>query len=98
VIAFGFSGGLMPCPAALAVLALCLSIGAVGLGLATVLAFSAGLASVLVGVGLVAVVTLRAAAAPAFAVITARLPWISVVVIAASALWTISHAIARMTS
>jgi nickel/cobalt exporter len=96
VIAFGFSGGLMPCPAALAVLALCLSVGAVGLGLATVLAFSAGLAAVLVGVGLVAVVTLRAAAAPAFAAITARLPWISVLVIAASALWTIGHALARI--
>ncbi len=98
VVAFGFSGGLMPCPAALAVLALCLSVGAVGLGLATVLAFSAGLAAVLVGVGLVAVITLRAAAAPAFAAITARLPWISVVVIAASALWTIGHAIARITA
>jgi nickel/cobalt transporter (NicO) family protein len=96
VVAFGFSGGLMPCPAALAVLALCLSVGAVGLGLATVMAFSAGLAAVLVGVGLVAVVTLRAAAAPAVAAITARLPWISVVVIAASALWTIGHAVARI--
>lgn len=96
IIAFGFSGGLMPCPAALGVLALCLAAGAVGLGLATVAAFSAGLAAVLVGVGLIAAVTLRAAAAPALAAITTRLPWLSVAVIAASALWTIWHALARI--
>lgn len=97
VIAFGFSGGLMPCPAALAVLALCLSAGAVGLGLATVFAFSAGLAAVLIGVGLLAALSLRLAAGSALLErLAARLPWLSVAVIALSGLWTLGHALARL--
>jgi nickel/cobalt exporter len=98
VIAFGFSGGLMPCPAALAVLALCLTAGAVGLGVATVAAFSAGLAAVLVGVGLLASASLRLARdrLPELAALVARLPWISVAVIAASGLWTLLHAAGRL--
>lgn len=99
VIAFGFSGGLMPCPAALAVLALCLSAGAVGLGLATVLAFSAGLAAVLTGVGLLAALSLRLATGSArLARLAARLPWLAVAVIALSGLWTLGHALARLLS
>jgi nickel/cobalt exporter len=98
VVAFGFSGGLMPCPAALAVLALCLSVGAVGLGLATVAAFSAGLAVVLVGVGVIAAASLQLASFrfPALSGAFSALPWISVAVIAASGLWTLLHAAARL--
>ena len=98
VIAFGFSGGLMPCPAALAILALCLSAGAIGLGLATVAAFSAGIAVVLVGVGLVAAASLNLAQGrlPGLATLVARLPWISVAIIAASGGWTLLHAAGRL--
>jgi nickel/cobalt transporter (NicO) family protein len=56
IIAFGAAGGLIPCPASITVMLLALSIGAAGLGFLTVVAFSAGLAVTLVGVGL-AVVT-----------------------------------------
>jgi nickel/cobalt exporter len=98
VIAFGLTGGLMPCPAALVVLALCLNVGAVGLGIATVAAFSLGLAIVLVGVGLIASLALRVAgnAAPRLASWGRHLPWLSVVIIALSGIWTIAHALPRL--
>lgn len=54
VIWFGFSGGLMPCPSALAVLLVCLQLQKVALGAAMVGAFSIGLATSLVAVGVVA--------------------------------------------
>lgn len=54
VIRFGFVGGLTPCPAAFAVLLVCLQLKKVALGFAMVGAFSAGLALTLVGIGVVA--------------------------------------------
>ena len=52
---FGLTGGLLPCSAvAVAVLLICLQFDHYGLGLATVGAFSVGLAIPLVGVGIVA--------------------------------------------
>jgi ABC-type nickel/cobalt efflux system permease component RcnA/hydrogenase/urease accessory protein HupE len=52
LLGLGISGGLLPCPAALVLLLTAVSLGRVGLGLVLVLAFSVGLAGVLVGVGL----------------------------------------------
>lgn len=98
ILAFGFSGGLMPCPAALVVLMLCLQAGAVGLGLATVAAFSAGLALVLVGVGVAAAFGTRMAVSR-FAGVEAlarRAPWLSVGIIALAGLWTMAHAVLRL--
>lgn len=54
IVWFGFTGGLLPCPAALAVLLVCLQLKAVTLGIAMVAAFSIGLAVTLVLVGLLA--------------------------------------------
>jgi len=54
VIWFGFTGGLLPCPSALAVLLVCLQMKAFSLGIAMVGAFSLGLAITLVGVGVAA--------------------------------------------
>ena len=61
VILFGLTGGLMPCPAAFAVLLVCLQIKQFALGFAVVLAFSLGLAITLVSVGAIAAMSLRAA-------------------------------------
>ncbi len=79
IIWFGFTGGLLPCPSAIAVLLICLQVGAVGLGVAMVAAFSAGLALTLVAVGLAAAwgATKAAARWPAFEAFAARLPWLS---------------------
>ncbi|MBI5512914.1 MAG: hypothetical protein HY909_04055 [Deltaproteobacteria bacterium] len=52
LVALGVSGGLVPCPGALVVLLTAISVHRVGLGLALLVAFSAGLASVLSGLGL----------------------------------------------
>lgn len=51
----GVSGGIIPCPEALTVLLLALSLDKPALGLAMIIAFSLGLAAVLVGLGLVLV-------------------------------------------
>jgi ABC-type nickel/cobalt efflux system permease component RcnA len=59
IILFGLTGGLLPCPAALTVLLLCLQTGKSILGFSVVLAFSVGLALTLVSVGAAAAWGLR---------------------------------------
>lgn len=52
ILALGISGGILPCPSALIVLLSAIALGRIGFGLLLVLAFSAGLAGVLSGIGL----------------------------------------------
>ncbi|MBV9742828.1 MAG: sulfite exporter TauE/SafE family protein [Acidobacteriia bacterium] len=52
LIALGASGGLVPCPSALVVLLSAIALGRVGLGLILLVAFSLGLAGVLMAIGL----------------------------------------------
>jgi nickel/cobalt exporter len=54
IIWFGFSGGLLPCPAAIAVLLICIQLKQFTLGIAMVAAFSVGLAATLVAIGVAA--------------------------------------------
>jgi len=51
IVWFGLTGGLMPCPAAIAVLLVCLQLKAFALGVAMVAAFSVGLAATLIAIG-----------------------------------------------
>jgi nickel/cobalt transporter (NicO) family protein len=53
LIALGASGGLVPCPSAMVVLLSAIALGRVGLGLILLVAFSLGLAGVLMAIGLV---------------------------------------------
>ena len=53
LIALGASGGLVPCPSALVLLLSAVALGRVALGLSLLVAFSAGLAVVLSGIGLI---------------------------------------------
>ena len=55
LMALGASGGLVPCPSALVLLLSAVSLGRIGLGLTLLVSFSAGLAVVLVAVGMAAV-------------------------------------------
>jgi nickel/cobalt transporter (NicO) family protein len=55
LLAVGISGGLLPCPTALVVLLAAISLQRVGFGLLLIVAFSLGLASVISGIGLLAV-------------------------------------------
>jgi ABC-type nickel/cobalt efflux system permease component RcnA len=52
LIALGASGGLVPCPSALVLLLSAIALGRVGLGLILLVAFSLGLAGVLMAIGL----------------------------------------------
>lgn len=68
---FGLTGGLIPCPAAITVLLLCLQLKEFTLGAVLVLCFSIGLAITLVTVGAVAALSVRHA--------TKRFSWFSTV-------------------
>lgn len=59
IVVFGLTGGLIPCPAAITVLLLCLQLKEIALGATLVLCFSIGLAAVLVAVGAVAALSVR---------------------------------------
>ncbi|MFU0504757.1 nickel/cobalt efflux transporter [Pseudaminobacter sp. NGMCC 1.201702] len=59
IIVFGLTGGLIPCPAAITVLLLCLQLKEFTLGFALVLCFSIGLAATLVTVGAAAALSVR---------------------------------------
>ncbi len=58
-ILFGLTGGLIPCPAAITVLLLCLNLQKFWLGVTLVSAFSIGLALTLVSAGVIAAVSLN---------------------------------------
>jgi ABC-type nickel/cobalt efflux system permease component RcnA len=60
LVAVGVSGGLLPCPSALVVLLAAISLHRVGFGLLLIVAFSAGLALTITGIGLVAVLARNA--------------------------------------
>jgi ABC-type nickel/cobalt efflux system permease component RcnA len=57
--AVGVSGGLLPCPSALVVLLAAISLHRIGLGLLLIVAFSAGLALSIAGIGLAAILAKR---------------------------------------
>jgi ABC-type nickel/cobalt efflux system permease component RcnA len=57
LLALGVTGGMVPCPAALVVLLSTIALQRVGFGLLLIVAFSVGLASVLITLGLVTVST-----------------------------------------
>jgi len=54
ILLFGLTGGLIPCPAAITVLLICLQLKQLTLGVALVACFSIGLAVTMVSVGVIA--------------------------------------------
>lgn len=80
---FGFTGGLLPCPAAIAVLLICLQMKAFSLGIGMVAAFSLGLAITMVGVGMAAAWGASAARArwAGFSEWGAKLPYVSAAIV-----------------
>ena len=59
IILFGLSGGLLPCPAAVTVLLLCLQLKRLGLGMILVASFSIGLALTMIAAGSIAALGAR---------------------------------------
>lgn len=55
LIGLGLAGGALPCPEALAILLVAVGLGRIGLGLGLIVSFSAGLAAVLIALGVLLV-------------------------------------------
>lgn len=83
IILFGLTGGLIPCPAAITVLLLCLQLKKLTLGAGLVLCFSIGLAVTLISTGTAAAWGARHATArwPVLEKLIARAPYFSSTVI-----------------
>ena len=90
IIGFGLTGGLIPCPAAITVLLLCLQLKQLVLGATLVLCFSIGLAMTMVSFGVAAAVGMQQAAGrwPGLSAIAARAPYLSSLLIIAVGVYT----------
>lgn len=93
IVMFGLTGGLLPCPAAITVLILCLQVKQLTLGTVLVLGFSVGLAITLVGVGVAASYAAHHAAHrwPGFDRLAQRAPYLSSTVILLLGLYLLWH-------
>jgi nickel/cobalt exporter len=93
IIMFGLTGGLIPCPAAITVLLLCLQVKEVALGAVLVLCFSIGLAITLVTVGAAAAIGARQASNrwPWLGTVARRAPYLSSVLIIGVGIYVGAH-------
>ncbi|ELA8097579.1 nickel/cobalt efflux protein RcnA [Vibrio parahaemolyticus] len=93
ILLFGLTGGLIPCPAAVTVLLICLQLKAMTLGATLVVSFSIGLALTLVAVGVVAAVGVKKATSKWSGLndVARRAPYLSCVLISAVGLYMGMH-------
>jgi nickel/cobalt exporter len=97
LLAVGVSGGLLPCPSALVVLLAAISLHRIAFGLVLILAFSAGLALTITGIGLAAVLAKRAFGRLSFeGRLIGLLPALSALVIVLAGLAMTFHAIPKV--
>lgn len=90
---FGLTGGLIPCPAAIAVLLLCIQLKQFSLGFALVVCFSLGLALTMVSAGVLAALSVKDAASRwlGFGAFARRAPYASAPLIVLVGLYTGWH-------
>ncbi|MCV9940490.1 nickel/cobalt efflux transporter [Boseaceae bacterium BT-24-1] len=93
IVLFGLTGGLIPCPAAITVLLICMQLREIALGAVLVLCFSIGLAITLVSVGIAASLSLRAIEKRStwLSTVAARAPYVSGALIVLVGLYTAWH-------
>ncbi len=97
LIAVGISGGLLPCPSALVVLLAAISLHRIAFGLILIVAFSAGLALTITGIGLVAVLARGAFRRLSFdGRLLSLLPAVSALVILAAGLAMTIHSLPKV--
>lgn len=98
IILFGLTGGLVPCPASITVLLLCLQLGRITLGAALVLCFSIGLAMTMVLVGAAAALSIRHVSSrwPRLDAIASRAPYVSSVIVSLVGLYTLYIGVAAL--
>ncbi|EOI1390912.1 nickel/cobalt efflux protein RcnA [Klebsiella oxytoca] len=79
IVLFGLTGGLIPCPASITILLICLQLKKVSLGATLVMSFSVGLALTLVASGAIAALSLKHVANrwPGLNDLSRKAPWIS---------------------
>ena len=79
IMMFGLTGGLIPCPASVAVLLLCLQVKRVALGATLVMGFSLGLAITMVASGVLAALSINQLTKrwPGFGSVSQRAPYLS---------------------
>lgn len=84
IVAFGLTGGLIPCPAAITVLLVCMQLDRIALGVLLVVCFSVGLAVTMVSAGVVAALGVRHVASrwSGFGTLVRRAPYASAALIA----------------
>jgi nickel/cobalt exporter len=100
IVMFGLTGGLIPCPAAITVLLLCLQLKQFTLGFALVLCFSIGLAITLVAVGAAAALSVRHVGKrwSGFSTFARRAPYFSSLLIIGVGLYVAYHGYAGLTA
>lgn len=100
ILFFGLTGGLIPCPAAITVLLICIQLKALALGAALVVCFSLGLALTLVTVGVGAAVSVRQVAKrwSGFNTLARRAPYFSSVLIGVVGIYMGVHGFIGLTS
>ncbi len=100
IVMFGLTGGLIPCPASITVLLLCLQLKQFTLGATLVLCFSIGLAMTLVAVGTAAALSVRHVSKRTawFGTFARRAPYLSGALIVAVGLYTAYQGWAGLTS
>ncbi|UOM32983.1 nickel/cobalt efflux transporter [Acuticoccus sp. I52.16.1] len=100
IVLFGLTGGLIPCPAAITVLLLCLQLERISLGFVLVLCFSVGLAITLVTVGAAAAISVRHVGRRVgwFSTIARKAPYVSGVLIIAVGLYVGWHGYVGLTA
>jgi nickel/cobalt exporter len=98
ILLFGLTGGLIPCPAAITVLLICIQLKALTLGATMVVCFSIGLALTLVAVGVGAAVSVQQAAKrwSGFNTLARRAPYFSSVLIALVGIYMGIHGYAAL--
>ncbi len=89
IVMFGLTGGLIPCPAAITVLLLCIQVKQMAMGSLLVLAFSVGLALTMVTAAVAAALSVKHLSRrfTGFGRLAARAPYVSSVVIIAMGLY-----------
>ena len=90
IVMFGLTGGLIPCPAAITVLLLCIQLKQLSLGFVLVVCFSIGLAITMVSAGVIAALSIRHIASrwSGFSSFARQAPYASAVLIVLVGIYT----------
>lgn len=98
IVMFGLTGGLIPCPASITVLLICLQLKKFSLGATLVLGFSVGLALTLVASGAIAALSIKHVTRrwPWLNDISRKAPWISGLLIIVVGIYMMLHGLSGL--